>query len=135
MQEYVDFFEYKKYTKNLNYSLKGRTAESVTRAIINWHEASDYAEKVKLLKLKWNGSNLKEIKLKQKGLNYLIKEITSGKELFSESEKMKHCVFSYKIKIWFLPAEKIGDRLVPNINRMARHRPGLFIGQDRIEHP
>ncbi len=34
----------------------------------------------------------------------------------------------------FLPAEEISDRLVPNIDRMARHRLGLFIGQDRIKH-
>ena len=95
VQEYIDFFEYKKYTENLNYSLKGRTVESVTRAIVNWHEAADYAEKVKLIKLEWNGSNLKETKLQLEGINYLIKEITNGKELFSESEKMKHCVFSY----------------------------------------
>jgi len=112
MQEFVDYFEYKKYSENLNYSIKGRTVESVTKAIINWHEASDYTEKLKLIKLKWKGSNLKEMKLEQEGLNYLIKEITTGKELFAESEKLKHCVFSYiescshgYISIWSLKRE------------------------------
>jgi len=95
MQEYIDFFEYKKYTENLNYSLKGRTVKSVTKAIVNWHEAADYAEKLKLIELEWNGSNLKEIKLEREGIEYVFNEITNGKELFSESKKMKHCVFSY----------------------------------------
>jgi len=137
IQEYVDYFEYKKYTEDTNYSLKGRTSKSVTRAIINWHEASDYVEKIKLLKLKWNGSNLKETRLEQEGINYLIKEITNGKELFSESEKMKHCVFSYieccargYTSIWSLK-KKVNSTYSPHITIEVRNNNVIQIAGKR----
>jgi len=93
--EYIDYFEYKKYTENISYSLKGRTINSVYKAIHNWHEEAIYQNKLELLNLSWNGTQTPELKVKFRNHNYSIKEITEGRELFMESQKLQHCAFSY----------------------------------------
>ena len=112
IQEYVDYFEYVKYTENLNYSLRGRTLNSVKNAIYDWHESTEYSENIKLMKLEWFRTTEKDTKISKDKHKYLFKEITTGEELFLESKKLKHCVFSYiescvegHIAIWSLQKE------------------------------
>lgn len=93
--EYVDFFVYKKYIENINYSLKGRTAQSITQAVADWHDSVDFPETQELLKLSWGTGKNEEINIKHKSGNFSIKEMIKGEELFRESKELKHCVFSY----------------------------------------
>lgn len=94
-QEIVDYFEFKKYFDDKEYSLKGRTANSINIAIQQWHDAAAYAKNLELLNLEWIGNHKQIFKLKEGEQSFLFKEITNGKELFAESNALKHCVFSY----------------------------------------
>lgn len=95
IQEIVDYFEFKKYFEEEEYSLKGRTANSINLAIQQWHEAAAYAKNLELINKEWIGNIEGEFKIKEEEQSFLFKEITTGKELFSESNALKHCVFSY----------------------------------------
>jgi len=94
-QEFVDYFEYKKYTEDQHYSLKGRTTASIAQAIYNWHEAADFEKTKGFIDMKWEGSKIQEWTAEEQGDKYFFQEITDGNELLRESETMKHCVFSY----------------------------------------
>jgi len=95
VQEYVDYFEYKKYTDPSDFSLNGRTAHSITNSINRWHDNLGYRNNQEVEKLYWVGSKRLESRYKYKGHSYLFKEITTGKELILESQKLKHCVVAY----------------------------------------
>lgn len=95
IRECIDYFEFKKYMEDINYSLKGRTPASVARSIYQWHEDALYNKKKVLIKLKWDGTKSPDNIINYGNNKYLFREITNGKDLLLESEKMKHCVFSY----------------------------------------
>jgi hypothetical protein len=95
MQEYIDFFEHQKYSENPDYSLKGRTENSISLAIHEWHEEADYAKKLEYINLEWKGLKTTPFREVIEDDVFLIEEIVNGKELLNESEKLKHCVFSY----------------------------------------
>jgi len=112
IQEYIDYFEYMKYADNPNYSLRGRTLLSVENAIDEWHESANYSKTQELIRLEWYRTTEKDIKITKETVNYIFKEITTGEELFIESETLSHCVFSYiencvlgYIAIWSLQKE------------------------------
>lgn len=95
LQDYVDYFEYQKYTLNPNYSLKGRTVTSIVRAIGGIHETIKLAQNKRLKCLSWPRVTEVDIAIKAMNTEYLFKELTSGEQLFEESSKLKHCVFTY----------------------------------------
>jgi hypothetical protein len=95
MQEYVDYFEFKKYTENPEYSLHRRTVNSITRAIDQWHEAANYGILKERISATWSAKNDDKTIIKHNNEKYAFNEITSGQELLKESSEMKHCVFSY----------------------------------------
>lgn len=95
IQEFMDYFEYMKYNSDEEFSLKGRSISSIANAIDNWHEAADFARQKELINLSWKGNTKNEFKIYFEEEKYLFKEITNGKELYQESDEMKHCVFSY----------------------------------------
>jgi PcfJ-like protein len=112
VQEYVDYFEYKKYVDPTAFSLKGRSADSITTSVNRWHGNLGYQNTKKVEKLSWVGSKFSETHYKYKGHSYLFKEITTGKDLLLESQKLEHCVASYAEKcfrgettIWSLRKE------------------------------
>ncbi len=112
IQDYIDYFEYMKYSEAPNYSLRGRTVFSVENAISNWHESADYPKNMELISQKWHRTTEKDVKINKDKINYLFKEIINGEELFLESKKLKHCVFSYidscihgHLTIWSLQKE------------------------------
>lgn len=84
-----------KYAEDSNYSLRGRTILSVENAINNWHESADYPKNKKLISQEWYRTTEKDIEIYKNKIKYLFKEIITGEELFLESKKLKHCVFSY----------------------------------------
>lgn len=95
IQEYIDYFEYMKYNTGKNFSLKGRSIYSISKAIFNWHEAADFENYRELINLSWKGSSTKEYKIYTEDEKYLFEEITNGQDLYRESDEMKHCVFTY----------------------------------------
>lgn len=92
---FIDFLEYKKYQENEKFSLKGVTFKSLQRRMIEWHEASHFARKEENMKLSWLGEERNKFETIHNGNKYVFKELTNGRELFEESQTMKHCVFSY----------------------------------------
>jgi hypothetical protein len=91
--EIVDYFIFKRHNENKNYSLKGRTQNSIEQAIVAWHEYGYFGNLESLLKSSW-GKPKKDIVLYE-GEVYEFQEITDGQRLFEESEQMNHCAFSY----------------------------------------
>jgi hypothetical protein len=95
IQEFIDYFGFVKYHANKNFSLKGRSLNSIYNAIFNWHEDVDFENQKELIYLSWQGNSTKEYKIFIDDEKYLFNEITNGEELYRESDEMKHCAFSY----------------------------------------
>jgi len=95
LQEYIDYFEYKKYTEDPNYNLNHRTINSISRSIYRWHKFSEYLRNKETLSLRWKGVKEQDLQIKHKKVKYVIKQITTAQNLYKESEEMKHCAFSY----------------------------------------
>jgi len=93
----IDYIEYKRYrdVTPLSYSLKGRTFQSIERAMTEWHHSPEYFIRKKDLSITWPSLPLPSFEKKIARVTYTIKEINSGKELLRESQTMKHCVYSY----------------------------------------
>ena len=116
IEQLMDYLEYMRYySENKDFSLNGRTLESVIRAMEEWHETAIFLNNAKWLELSWEGDKIKEYKIEENGEKYLFKELTSGKDLYKESEVMKHCVFTYTqscylnyCSIWSLHKEANG---------------------------
>ena len=134
VQDYVDYFEYMKYTETPDYSLKGRTANSIIQAVDNWHEAAVFAKNRKFANLKWNRRTEKDVIIKNDATEYLFKELTNGVELLKESETLKHCVFSYAqfcvnglMSIWSLQ-KKSKNKFQPYITIEVRNKSIVQLG-------
>jgi len=91
--ELVDYVV-NKYREDKNYSLKGRTLQSLTDASNEWH-------KEMLLKKgddsDWLFIDVDEWKYYEKEtyITWICKQLTSSKELFQEGKELHHCVGSY----------------------------------------
>jgi hypothetical protein len=110
--DFIDYFEYKKYNENVNYSIKNKTINSISKAIFDWHGNTYYHRKDDLAKLKWARKSEKDIFIKKDGALYKFTELINGEQLLFETKKLKHCVFSYVencfagyISIWGLKKE------------------------------
>ncbi|MFN4763690.1 PcfJ domain-containing protein [Gillisia sp. Q332] len=93
----IDYLEYQRYGGNeiLDYTLKGRTLNSLIRVVDEWHFEAAFDHTEEDLEATWISLGIPDYK-KTNPKNILrITEITSGKRLLKESEEMKHCVFSY----------------------------------------
>lgn len=119
LQDYIDYFEFKRYSSEDEYDLKGRTIESINRSIFEWHETSSYNDLLKKIDLKWNGIVADPVNIKIDNNQFLIKEITNGKDLFREADYLKHCVYSYIescasgfISVWSL-SKKVDSTFLP----------------------
>ena len=95
LREYVDYVEFKKFYEDINYSLKGRTIDSIRHAITIWHRRGSSDSQKAMLNYKWEPLNLAEIEYHFKNGTYVFQELNTGALLAEESEKMNHCVFSY----------------------------------------
>ena len=94
-----------------NFSMKGRTPDSLLKQVNDWHIALGKVPSGG--KLQWMPSDIGEFKIrrKDKQLNqseiFQIRELLSTDELIYEGSKMRHCVRTYsqscyngKISIW-----------------------------------
>jgi len=117
----IDYVVHKR-RENEDYSLKGRTIDSLLKKTDEWHRQLARIKKVQ--GRSWVGIDLpnwqmttgkkKESKTEEKTLEkeqtlYEIKQITFGKELAAEGKAMRHCVYSYaracesgRLSIWTL---------------------------------
>lgn len=94
-QDFIDFVEYKRYEEDSEFNFKGRTPNSIINLIWNWHRFGSLTEQENIKIVQWKHSLLPELIIEKEGVNYLIKELTSGLELFEEAKILNHCVFSY----------------------------------------
>ncbi len=90
LTELIDYVRESR-TANRNYSLKGRTLQSLLRQSDEWHRRSILIKGVKT----WSACGLKGYKLERKEEMILMEELTGSKLLSDEGRRMKHCVASY----------------------------------------
>ena len=93
----IDYLEYQRYGANeiLDYTLKGRTLNSLIRVVDQWHFEAAFYHTKEDLEVTWISLGIPDYKKTNPENILRITEITSGKRLLKESEEMKHCVFSY----------------------------------------
>ena len=107
IRELIDYIIFKRYNdpETENFTLKGRTAASISRQTEEWHVSIHYS-KNKYFNTKWSGfkkpnfyfdekSTLITDKNKIEKANYIIKQLNTGEELAKEGYAQRHCVASY----------------------------------------
>jgi hypothetical protein len=80
-------------TENENYSLKGRTIDSLIAQSNRWHRNIQKQNKIK--KYSWVGINIDTFSIKKNKIKWEIIQILTSKELYKEGKTQGHCVFSY----------------------------------------
>jgi hypothetical protein len=114
-----------------NFSMNGRTAESLLRAVQAWHR--QLGKEVKGGDLQWKESGLDDFQhiegspQKKNMTVWKIRELLSSGELIAEGRQMRHCVASYAqscakgiCSIWTMDSETeqgIEKRVTIEINR------------------
>jgi PcfJ-like protein len=82
-----------------NFSMRGRTVESLLRAVDAWHQ--QLGKEVKGGKLQWKKSEIDDYKFiegskESKNMKiWRIRELLNSNELVAEGREMKHCVVTY----------------------------------------
>ena len=109
IRDYLDYFIHRR-GEDPNYRIKGRTLQSVSRQMDEWHEqlrqlryvdgmfGLSYAEKKQLHKIVWSGDARKNFSLRKAGKTYEIIQIKDAFSLYEEGKDMHHCVGSYAYK-------------------------------------
>jgi hypothetical protein len=95
IERFIDYFEYVKYNEYENYSIKGRTVNSVINSICDWYSKANYLRCKELIGLSWEGIGIPDSVIDFEGQKYVFKEIKDGQSLFTESIEMKHCAYTY----------------------------------------
>lgn len=91
----VDYLEYMKYQSGTDYSLKGRTTESLIRATRQWHQQIYNEKLTATLNLKWEKSEELELYFSIGKRNFSCVQLNSSLDLFKEGKIMKNCVITY----------------------------------------
>ena len=91
----VDYLEYMKYQSQSPYSLKGRTPESLSRAIHHWHDHVFNEEHAHLKHMKWDKAEELDLHFSFEEKQYACVQLGSGLELIDEGRIMKNCVITY----------------------------------------
>jgi hypothetical protein len=119
----IDFISARRRA-DAGFSMKGRTARSIVRAMEAWHR--ELARTRKVVKMVFTQSGIPEGRWKFQGktregvtvpIIWEIKEILTSEELADEGGRMCHCVYSYAnsvkeglVSIWSLRCQ--GERLL-----------------------
>ncbi len=77
------------------YTIKNRTPNSVENAIFRWHTKIENEDYEKSRNASWRGINDIMYLFELQGRSYRFKEMTTGEDLYLESQALGHCVFSY----------------------------------------
>jgi hypothetical protein len=105
-----------------NLSMKGRTPESVLRAMREWHRSLAQGH-AKSIAVSWEPSGFPDFEWEdgsgEEGRVYRIVELLTSSELFAEGRTMRHCVASYagsctsrRTSIWSLRKSIESDRVI-----------------------
>ena len=99
-----------------NFSMKGRTVDSILRQVENWHR--ELGREIKSGNLQWKKSDFNDFQFiegskKAKNMKvWRIRELLSSKELVVEGKQQKHCVATYaascnsgKCSIWTMDVQ------------------------------
>lgn len=94
LQEIIDFLPAAR-AQNENFSLKGRTLNSLIQLSNEWHRAQQASEHGTYQE--WEGLPIENwgYKNKKEGIKWTIKQLTNSKQLYSEGRRMRHCVYGY----------------------------------------
>jgi hypothetical protein len=120
-----------------NLSMKGRTPESVLRAMWEWHR-SLAQDRAKTIAVSWGPSGFPGFECKdgagEDARVYRIVELLTANELFAEGRAMRHCVASYagsctsgRTSIWSLQKSTETDRRVRMVTIEVSNRPGTIV--------
>jgi len=94
--ELIDYFIIKNQ-ENVYYSVAGRKSNKVIEQCLEWHDQARYLSRKTWFA--WARSGIGEFSKKDTldncSVNYVIKELLCSKDLFRESQLMKHCVNMY----------------------------------------
>lgn len=90
----LDYLEFMAYNTN-DYSVAGRTLNSLTVQMHDWHREIDMEFASRKSSYRWSmkGENCRLIR--HEGFTYIFLKITTGARLVYESKIMKHCVYTY----------------------------------------
>ena len=91
----VDYLEYMKYHSAENFRLKGRTKESLSRAILIWHNRVFNQDHAVFRELKWVRTDELDLYFIFNERDYACVQLTTGKELIKEGKFMQNCVLTY----------------------------------------
>ncbi len=81
--------------QNPQFSLSGRTPNSVRRQMEDWHLLLAQQRVLQGIPKAWNRVEVKDIKMRSGREVYVIKQITTQEEIIAEGAAMRHCVASY----------------------------------------
>lgn len=92
MSSLLDFLEFA-FRAYPAYNLRGRTAHSLSREVIEWHDRfhKTYNDE----NASWKGANIPDKEVVFREQRFAFKQLLSGSELAEESRAMRHCVHSY----------------------------------------
>ncbi len=121
VNDLIDFLE-SRFHEDEDYNLKGRTLESLTGQMQQWHR--DLGRVKRLGNRNWNGIDILDVNYPRDGkvqwrkdIDWAFTQLRTSKALASEGNKMHHCVYSYqslciqgKCAIWSLTRN--GDRAI-----------------------
>jgi hypothetical protein len=94
IQEILDFL-FPRHANDTNFSLKGRTINSLIQLSNEWHRQQQATKHGKYAQ--WDGMDIDNWHWKNKvtETKWSIKQIRNSKELYNEGRKMRHCVYGY----------------------------------------
>lgn len=96
LTDIMDYLEYKKYDSDEIFTLKGRTTNSLLRAVDIWHGKIFSENHKDFRKIKWNGIQSEfDLSFEFEENIYKCIQLKSGKELYIEGNELEHCVVTY----------------------------------------
>lgn len=92
----VDYLDYMRYMSLQEYSLKGRTAQSLLRATNAWHGRVYKENHNHLRKLEWKANKEKfDLHFDFRDDTYRCIQLINGEQLYQEGHELEHCVITY----------------------------------------
>lgn len=93
----LDHIEFQRYVplRPLQYSVRGRTFDSMVRDMNEWHNTQNFRVRRKDLRQRWEPLSFGIYTTQIDNIEYRVQELNTGVSLLKEGRKMKHCVMSY----------------------------------------
>jgi len=94
----LDYFIYE-LQRNDNYSLKGRTINSVLRKMEEWHRmlrVRNYRNTTQFMS--WKGYKINDYEEGFLNSKFVIRQLLTSNELYKEGSMLHHCVASYALR-------------------------------------